>query len=57
MNKTKSEKYPLDLTTWRSLVTLASIVSVKQGRQDPKVMGQEEMAKVNMDNSRNFAET
>lgn len=51
----KTDKHNLGLTM-SSLVTLASIISVKQWKQEPKLKGQGQRDKVNMDKSRNLAE-
>lgn len=51
----KTEKHPLDLTMW-SLVTFANITSVKEWRQEPKLMSQGQKGKANMGNSKNLAE-
>lgn len=55
-NTIKSKKYSLDLTVWRSLVTIVNIVLVEQWRQKLKLVAQEEMDNVNMDISRSLAE-
>lgn len=48
----KTEKHPLDST----MGSLASVISVKQWRQEPTLMGQGQRGKVNADISRSLAE-